>query len=89
MTDTTRLPEADTENQTVPARGVRVVHLVFGVLFLGITAIWGLAANDVLRFDVNLAIVFPVVLILAGVAGLVGMVANSGRRKNADPYSGS
>lgn len=70
-----------TEINEAPHRGVRIVHLVFGVVFLGIAASWALAVNDVIRLDVNVAVVLPVVLILAGVAGLVAMIANAARNR--------
>jgi predicted RND superfamily exporter protein len=80
MNDTTYLPETPAPS----ANGVRIVHLVFGILFLGVAVIWALGVNDVLRFDVSLAVVLPVVLIVAGAAGLVAMLANAarGRRTN-------
>lgn len=72
-------PGAQEPVTETPQRGVRIVHLVFGVLFLGIVAIWALGVTDTLQFDVNLAVVAPIVLILAGVAGLAAMIANAAR----------
>lgn len=92
MTDTTRLPADHTadntgDNTEAPQRPLRVVHLVFGVVFLGIAGSWALAASNTIRLDVNLAVVLPVVLILAGVTGLVAMMASAARnRRTKEPY---
>jgi hypothetical protein len=89
MNDTTYIPATESADpKGAPQRGVRIVHLVFGVLFLGVAAVWALGVTDVLQFDVSLAVVFPVILILAGAAGLVAMVANTARlrRRTKEPY---
>jgi hypothetical protein len=57
---------------------VRVTHLVFGLLYLGIAAVWLLHARQVLTGD-QLALSGPLVLIAAGVIGL-GVSLASARR---------
>jgi hypothetical protein len=57
---------------------VNVVHLVFGLIFLGVTASWALQASDVVNPDANWFL--PVVLIAAGLGGLVPVVVNAFRR---------
>ena len=64
-----------------PARRLRVVHLVFGVLFLGIVATWALQATDTVNLAVNFAVVLPSVMILAGVAGLAAVAVNASRAR--------
>jgi hypothetical protein len=63
-------------------RTVRTAHLVFGLLFLGIAATWLLYATGVLSVD-QLTLSGPVVLIAAGVIGLVVSLAGA-RRKRVD-----
>lgn len=67
------------ENTTT--RPLGVAHLIFGLVFTGIAAIWFIGeANDT---DVpDLAIAFPAVLIGAGVIGLVATLVNHSRAKN-------
>lgn len=67
------------ENTTT--RPLGVAHLIFGLVFTGIAAIWFIGeANDI---DVpDLAIAFPAVLIGAGVIGLVATLVNHSRAKN-------
>lgn len=64
-----------------PARRLRVVHLVFGVLFLGIVSTWALQATDTVNLAVNFAVVLPSVMILAGVAGLAAVAVNASRAR--------
>lgn len=72
-------------NEPVPAeRGVRVVHLVFGVVFLGIAGLWALATTDNLTLDVSAGYLFPLVLIVAGAAGLVASLANGASTRRQD-----
>ena len=46
-----------------------VTSLVFGVLFLGLAALWALVRYDALSLPAA-SVMAPVILILAGVAGL-------------------
>ena len=62
-------------------RPVSVPHLVLGIVFAGIAAIWFLGEAT----DADLprtAVGFPLVLIGAGVVGLIAIVANSRRRSS-------
>lgn len=67
------LPAAD--------RRVKVTHLVFGLLFLGLAGIWVLAETEVITTD-RLPVLAPAVLIVAGVVGLVASLANSRNRRS-------
>ena len=64
-------------------RTIRVAHLVFGLLFLGIATVWLLRTTDVIGPH-DLAISGPVVLIAAGVVGLVVSLASSRRDRRPD-----
>ena len=67
------------ENCT-PTRPLGVAHLIFGLVFTGIAAIWFIGeANDTEVPD--MAIAFPAVLIGAGVIGLVATLVNHSRAK--------
>lgn len=63
-------------------RTVSVPHLVFGLVFVGLAAVrWIAEATDA---DLpRTAIGFPVVLIGAGIVGLVATVVNNRRRSKA------
>jgi hypothetical protein len=68
----TNVPDGQTRPVSVP-------HLVLGIVFAGIAAIWflGEATNADLP---RTAVGFPLVLIGAGVIGLVAIFVNSRRR---------
>lgn len=71
-----------TENTTTTTktRPLGVVHLIFGLVFCGIAAIWLIGeANDSDTSD--LAAGFPVVLIGAGIIGLAAVLVNQRRAK--------
>jgi|1186.fasta_scaffold198550_2 hypothetical protein len=82
---TTPFPEPiegfDPSTEPAPRRRmthpVNVVHLVFGLIFLGVAASWALQAGDVVNPDANWFL--PLVLIAAGVGGLVPVVVNAFR----------
>ena len=59
--------------RTARTHPANVLHLVFGVLYLGIAAAWALTAADLV--DANAEWTFPLVLVVAGAAGLVASVA--------------
>ena len=61
-------------------RSVKVPHLVFGLLFLGVAGIWALGASDAISGE-HLAVLGPAVLILAGVVGLAASLANGRNRR--------
>jgi hypothetical protein len=61
-------------------RSVKVPHLVFGLLFLGVAGIWALGVSDAISGE-HLAVLGPAVLILAGVVGLAASLANGRNRR--------
>ncbi len=68
-------------------RSVKIPHLVFGLLFLGIAGIWALGVSDLISGE-QLAILGPGVLIVAGVIGLAASLANGrNRRRAASTYA--
>jgi len=67
-------------------RPISISHLVFGLIFLGVTAIWVVgAATDVQA--PALALWGPVVLIGAGVVGLAAIVVNSRNRAVSERFA--
>jgi hypothetical protein len=81
MSDPTYLqPPAD--------HSVKIPHLVFGLLFLGIAGIWALVVSDVITAD-RLTVLGPAVLIAAGVIGLAASLASgrNRRRRNHTPVA--
>ena len=71
----------DISRETPPPvdRSLKVPHLVFGLLFLGIAGIWAVGESGALGVK-DLAVLAPAVLIMAGVIGLAASLA-SGRNK--------
>lgn len=66
--------------QTGPARHPVVVgHLVMGIALLGLVAVWALVAGDVVEGS-DIRFLLPVPWVLAGVAGLVALIASDRRR---------
>lgn len=65
-------------------RSVKVPHLVFGLLFLGVAGIWALGASNAISGE-HLAVLGPGVLILAGVIGLAASLANGRNRRSSVP----
>ena len=65
-------------------RSVKIPHLVFGLLFLGIAGIWALVVADVINTD-SLAILAPAVLIVAGIVGLAVSLASGRNRRRKHP----
>jgi hypothetical protein len=70
-----------THNQAPPDRTVKIPHLVFGLLFLGIAAVWALVASDVVTGD-RLTWLGPAILVGAGVIGLAASLASTRNRRN-------
>jgi len=63
-------------------RTVSTAHLIIGIIFAGIAALWMIRqATDASIHDT--APGFPLVLIGAGVVGLIASLANSRNRKRA------
>ena len=64
-----------------------VTSLVFGLLFLGLAGLWALVQYDVLTLP-TASLVAPIVLVAAGVAGLLLTVRRgASASKPADPAS--
>jgi hypothetical protein len=61
---------------------VKVPHLVFGLLVLGVAGIWALGASDAISGE-SLAVLGPGVLIVAGVIGLAASLANGRNRRRS------
>jgi cytochrome c oxidase subunit IV len=55
---------------------ISVSHLVFGVVFLGIAGVWALRQADVIDSG-ELQWTLPLILLIAGGAGLVASVAKT------------
>jgi len=69
-------------NQQPPAdHSVKITHLVFGLLFLGVAVVWALVVGDVIN-EGDLAVIAPAVLIAAGVVGLAASLASARNRRN-------
>lgn len=81
IADGTRLPP---HRYDEPApRTVKVTHLVFGLVFLGIAGIWALNAAGTLDWG-DSGYAFPLILVTAGVLGLVASLASGrGRRRTS------
>lgn len=65
-----------------PERTVKVAHLVFGLLFLGVAGTWLLVMTGTLQTG-HLAYVLPALLVAAGVLGLVAVATGARRRDRA------
>jgi len=57
-----------------------VTSLVFGVLFLGLAGLWALVRYDVLTLPAA-SVVAPIVLVVAGAAGLVLTLRRGARQR--------
>jgi hypothetical protein len=69
-----------------PDHRLKVPHLVFALLFLGLAGVWALVVSDVINED-RLPVVAPVLLIGAGVIGLAASLASGrNRRRTPAPY---
>ena len=79
----TNTPADITPTEAVPGRHtVNIGHLVMGVAFAGLTVVWALVASHVVRGD-DIRWLLPVPWVLAGSAGLVGLIASDRRRIGA------
>jgi fatty acid desaturase len=80
--DTTQQP-AQTR---APRRGrhdTDVTSLVFGLLFLGLAVVWALVEVDVVSWP-DASGFFPVLLVVAGLVGLLSSVRRSRRSRRDD-----
>ena len=80
MTDTSYSPVP----QPPADRSVKIPHLVFGLLFVGIAGIWALGVSGAISGE-HLAVLGPAVLIIAGIAGLAASLASGRNRRRAVP----
>jgi len=78
---------SDLNQQPPPDRSVKITHLVFGLLFLGVAVVWALVVGDVVNEN-DLAVIAPAILIAAGVIGLASSLASARNRRNRNeqPY---
>lgn len=65
---------------------VNIGHLVMGVAFLGLVAVWALVTADAVRGD-DIRWLLPLPWVLAGVAGLVGLIT-ADRRRTGSQHTG-
>jgi hypothetical protein len=63
-------------------KSVSITHLVFGLIFLGATALWVVGATTDIEAPA-LAVWGPVVLIGAGLVGLAATIFNARAARNA------
>ena len=68
-------------------RPLSITHLVLGLVFLGVSALWAIGAGTDAEVP-DLATAAPAVLIAAGVIGLIGVVVNARRRDDVPLDSG-
>ena len=61
---------------------VNVAHLVFGLVFLGVAACWALGASGAVEVDPRWLL--PLILLVAGAAGLLASLAKAVRRPVGD-----
>ena len=66
-----------------PDHRLKVPHLVFGLLFLGLAGVWALVVTDVINED-RLPVIAPALLIGAGVIGLVASLASARNRRRTE-----
>jgi hypothetical protein len=76
-TDTT---DVDEETGTHP---VNVGHLVMGLAFLGLVAVWGAVQTDLVATD-DVRWLLPLPWVFAGAAGLIALAFAGRRPKRAD-----
>jgi hypothetical protein len=73
--------------QPADDHSVKIPHLIFGLLFLGIAAVWALVVTEVITED-RLPLVIPALLIGAGAIGLAASLASGrNRRQRQDSTS--
>jgi hypothetical protein len=62
---------------------VNIAHLVFGLVFLGIAGSWALGASGAVDPE-DSAWLFPLILVIAGAAGLVASLAKGLSKERAE-----
>ncbi|CAN5173227.1 hypothetical protein BH09ACT12_BH09ACT12_24580 [soil metagenome] len=76
----------DTQNSWRQATGARhpvsIGHLVMGVALLGLAVVWALVAGDTVEGK-DIRFLLPAPWIIAGVAGLVALIASDRRTLSA------
>lgn len=80
MSNYAREPMSPGDSGRHPAN---ILHLVMGVIFLGVVTIWGLIQAEVASTE-DLRWLVPLPWVIAGAAGLL-VITLSGRRRNAVP----
>ena len=81
------MPESETWRCVVVKHETDVTSLVFGLLFVGLAGLWALVQYDVLTLPAA-SVVAPIVLVAAGVAGLLlTLHRGTAGRKPTDPTS--
>ena len=64
-------------------RPVSIAHLVFGLIFLGASGLWALGAATGAEAP-DMALMAPIILIGAGVVGLVGVLVNARNARRSE-----
>jgi hypothetical protein len=79
------------ENTEQNGQPVSVVHLVMGLIFVGVAGLWALKAAGAIE-SVELEWLLPLILVAAGAAGLLASLTRGltrgptrGRTENDDP----
>ncbi len=76
---TTTSTTTSTSTRTTGRHPVNIAHLVMGVAFAGLVVVWALITTDAVEGD-HVRWLLPVPWVLAGAAGLVGLVASDRRQ---------
>ncbi len=77
--DTTDTTDTTAQRGSSGRHPVNIGHLVMGVAFTGLLVVWALVAGDVVEGE-DVRWLLPVPWVLAGAAGLVGLIAADRRR---------
>lgn len=75
----------DTAGFDRPAeRRVKIVHLVFGLIYLGIVGVWVLGTSGAVDWGDSVRYLAPIVLVVAGGLGLAAALVPNARRRGTD-----
>jgi hypothetical protein len=80
-------PTADVTEDVTDESGVHPVnvgHLVMGLAFLGLVAVWGAVQTDLVATD-DVRWLLPLPWVFAGAAGLIALAFAGRRPKRVDP----